>query len=111
MAFEALTSKEQDIVVRCMRATAAYIDDWEKHSRLGVEPQELQRVIGAWPKIDDASEDSNEFLAINNCLNEVCHGFEIASDEWSDWFDTPKSEIEAVYRKWLGIRRITGGVR
>ena len=30
MAFESLTLKEQDIVLRCMKATAAYVDDCEK---------------------------------------------------------------------------------
>jgi len=53
MAFEALSSKEQDIVLRCMNATTAYVDDCEKHRRLGLEPQELQRILDAWPNIDD----------------------------------------------------------
>jgi hypothetical protein len=74
MAFEVLTSREQDVVLRCMKATIAYVDDCEKHSRLGLEPQELQRVLDAWPHIDDSSEDSAEFLAVNNSLNEVCYG-------------------------------------
>ena len=30
MAFESLTLKEQDIVLRCMKATADYVDDCEK---------------------------------------------------------------------------------
>jgi len=111
MAFEALSSKEQNIVLRCMKATTAYIDDCEKRSRLGLEPQQLQRVIDAWPHIDDSSEDTAEFLAVNNSLNEVCYGFRIAPHEWGKWFDAPKSEIEAVYRKWLGIRKISGGIR
>ena len=111
MAFDALSSKEKDIVLRCMKATTAYVDDCEKHSRLGLEPQELQRVLDAWPNIDDTMEDTAEFLAVNNSLNEVCHGFRIAPDEWGKWFDAPKSEIEAVYRKWLGIRKISEGIR
>jgi truncated hemoglobin YjbI len=29
MAIEGLSVKERDIVLRCMKATAAYIDDWK----------------------------------------------------------------------------------
>jgi len=51
MAFEALSTEEQEIVLRCMKATVAHIEDWEKHSRLGIEPEELQRIISEWPNI------------------------------------------------------------
>ena len=111
MAFESLSAKEQEIVLLCMKATAAYVDDWEKHTRLGLEPEELQRVIIEWPNIDDADENGNGFLAINNCLNEVCHGFPVALDHWNEWFDAPKPEVEPVYQKWLSLRRTLGGVR
>lgn len=66
MAFEALTSREQNIVLRCMKATSAYVDNCEKHSRLGLGAQELQTVLDAWPNIDDTREDGAEFLAVNN---------------------------------------------
>jgi hypothetical protein len=36
MAFEALTSKEQDIVLRCIKATTAYVDDCEKIERAAI---------------------------------------------------------------------------
>jgi hypothetical protein len=111
MAFEKLSAKEQEIVLRCMRATAVYVADSEQHARVGVEPKELQHVIGEWPNIDDADEDSNGFLAINGCMNEVCHGFRIASEDWSTWFDTPKAEIKATYEKWLALKEISGGMR
>jgi hypothetical protein len=75
MAFEKLSAQDQKIVLRCMRATAAHVEDWEKHSRLGLEPDELKVIIDQWPKIDDADESGNGFLAINNCLNESAMGF------------------------------------
>ena len=111
MGMEGLSAKEQDIVFRCMTATAAHIDDWEKHSRLGLEAQDLQQEIIRWPNIDDGDHYGNGFLAINNCMNEVCHGFRIAPDQWSHWFDTPMSEIESTYRKWLSLKGIRGGIR
>jgi hypothetical protein len=45
MAFENLSTKEQEIVLRCMRATVVYVADSEKHARVGVEPEELQHII------------------------------------------------------------------
>ena len=88
-----------------------YVADSEQHARVGVEPEELQHIIGEWPNIDDTDEDSAGFLAINGCMNEVCHGFHIASEDWSTWFDTPKAEIKATYEKWLALKEISGGIR
>jgi hypothetical protein len=110
MGIERLSAKEQDIVLRCMRATAAHVDDWEKHARLGLEANDLQREIVRWPNIDDCDESGNGFLAINNCMNEVCHGFSIAPEEWSRWFDTPMSEIVSAYRKWQALTGTHGGI-
>jgi len=78
-----------------MKAASAHIDDWEKHARLSLEANDLQQEIGKWPNIDDRAETGNGFLAINNCLNEVCHGFRLTSEEWNRWFDTSISEVEA----------------
>jgi hypothetical protein len=111
MPFGDLTSKEQLVVLQCMKATAAHVADSEKHSRLGLETDELQGVIAKWPQIDDSAENSNGFLAINNCLNEVCHGFRIAPDDWKNWFDSPESEIKIIYQKWLRLRGLSGGIR
>ena len=111
MSIESLSAKQQDIVLRCMKATAAHVDDWEKHSRLGLEADDLQKVIIRWPNIDDRDDDGDDFLAINNCMNEVCHGFSIQPAEWSTWFNTPMSEIESTYRTWLALRGVSGGIR
>jgi hypothetical protein len=111
VAIESLTVQEREIVLRCMKATAAHIDDSEKHSRLGIEANDLQQVITQWPKIDDRDESGNDFLAINNCMNEVCNGFRIASVDWSSWFDNPMSEVVSTYRKWLALKGSSVGIR
>ena len=111
MAFEMLPAKDQEIALRCMKATAAHIEDWEKHTRLGLEPAELNSVIDQWPNIDDASNTGNGFLAVNNCLNEVCQGFQIESDEWNKWFDTPMADIKRTYETWLSLGELPGGLR
>jgi diaminopimelate decarboxylase len=108
MAFENLSAKQQEIVLRCMKATNAFIDDWEKHTRLGLSPEELQRVIQHWPQIDDSEETG--LLAVNNCLNEVCHGFHIDSNEWPRWFDCTREQVDDVYQRWLSLKRMSGGL-
>ena len=110
MAFEQLNPREQDIVLRSMKAVDRFIGDHEKHARLGLEPPELRAIIARWPLIDDSDDCKDGFLAINNCLNEVCHGFRIAPDEWSSWFNTPMSEVRTTYRTWLKLKGISGGI-
>ena len=46
MGIESLSAKEQDIVLRCMKATSTHLDDWEKHTRLGLEADDLQVIAG-----------------------------------------------------------------
>jgi len=111
MAIEALSVEEQGTVLSCMRATAAYLDDREFHTRLGFEIEDLRRLIDQWPNIDDRNENSVGFLAINNCLNEVCHGFEIPPSEWSNWFNVPMATVKDTYQNWLAIKGISGGIR
>jgi hypothetical protein len=111
MTIENLSAKDQDIVLRCMRTVASYIDDREKHPRLGIDAEELSQEIARSPNIDDRDENGNGFLAIHNCLNEICHGLRIAPEEWSNWFDTPTDEIVSTYRRWCALRGIRGGMR
>ena len=111
MAIARLSPREQGIVLCCMKATAAYIDDSEKYSRLGIEADVLSRLIDEWPNIYDHDEDGNGFLAVNNCFNEVCHGFKIEAADWKDWFDCPKIEVESTYRKWRSLSGTSGGIR
>jgi hypothetical protein len=110
MPFEKLSARDQEIVLRCMRATVAHVEDWEKHSRLGLGSVEIKVIIDQRPAIYDA--DENGFLAINNCLNEVCHEFRIEPNEWSNWFDTSDVEIKSTYKRWLSLRGLSsGGIR
>jgi hypothetical protein len=114
MAFADLSPNEQQIVLQCMQAIAdgPAIEDWEFHTRLGINRSTLRRIISAWPAIDDGSDSSEEFLAINNCLNEICHGIKIEDTEWQTWFTQPQDEIIKTYRKWLKVRESSsGGIR
>jgi hypothetical protein len=114
MAFAELSPSEQQIVLQCMKAIAdgPEIEDWEFQTRLGIVRPSLRRIISLWPAIDDSSDNSDEFLAINNCLNEVCHGLKLPDTEWRKWFAQPKDEIIKTYNKWLRLRGCSpGGIR
>jgi len=96
-----------------MRAIAdgLEIEDWEFQTRLGIARPALRRVISLWPQIDDGSDESDEFLAINNCLNEICHGVDIPPTEWEKRFAQPKDDIKPTYVKWLRLRDSSDGIR
>jgi hypothetical protein len=59
MAIEQLTEDEQAVVLGCLKAATAYIDDLEKHTRLGIEPEVLKRIIERWPAVDDRDQNGD----------------------------------------------------
>jgi hypothetical protein len=109
MAIESLSAKDQTIILRCMQAVGVLIEEWEMHSRLGVCREELDAQIAQWPAIDDRDNQSNAFLAVNNSLNEICHG--ISLDEWTNLIDATLDEVRETYREWLRIQNARGGIR
>jgi hypothetical protein len=112
MPIKDLSEDEKAVVLQCLRAIAEseLIDDWEMQTRLGVTRKTLREVISSWPNIDDTAVDSAESLAINNCMNEICHGVRVPPDEWKQWFTVTKAQILNAYRKWARHRgyRSTG---
>jgi hypothetical protein len=108
---DTLSAKEQAIVLGAMRATASHIDESEIPTRLGVDVDELARIISQWPIVDVGDQSGAGFLAVHNSLNEVCHGFRIEPSEWARWFDVPIDEVIAVYQRWLILANVRGGIR
>ena len=105
MAFKHLSPNEKEMVLKCMKAIAdgPEIEDWEFHTRLGIGRSDLRRIICLWPEIDDTSDRSPEFLAINNCMNEICHGVNISPTEWRRRLTQTRDEIRDTYHKWLRL--------
>jgi hypothetical protein len=105
MALKQLSPREQLIVLQCMQAIADgdAIEDWEFQTRLGIARPVLRKIISSWPEIEDSAENSDEFLAVNNCLNEACHGVDWAESEWQTWFAEPKDVIKRTYENWLRL--------
>jgi hypothetical protein len=113
MVLRNLSKVEQDLVFQSLKAIAegTEIGDWEFHSRLGVGRATLKELISKWPNINDSVEDSDEFLAINNCLNEVCNGIRWTAEAWSKRFTQPKKRFEQTYKAWLLNQKFRGDVR
>jgi hypothetical protein len=113
-AFDRLALDEQTAALDCMKVIAEgrEIEDWEFQTRLGITRAQLEKVITAWPEIDDSRESSEEFLAINNSFNEVCHGIAIPEAEWGKYFSQPREKVKKAYTHWLQLRGATrGGIR
>lgn len=111
MAFEQLTADEQEIVRQCMVfiLETDHIEHPEFATRLGIPEEELQQVLAAWPNLDDTDPHSISIVAINNCLNEVCHGLFIPESQWGQWFTDYREAVRAVYAKWLRLSGAQGG--
>ena len=107
MAFEKLSHPDQNVILSCLCAIAhgPFInDDWELQTRLGVHRSTLYKMIDIWPEIDDSADDSDETLAINNAMNEVCHGIRFSDADWCTWFKVDRNTIQAVYKRWSQFR-------
>jgi hypothetical protein len=105
MTLAKLSDTDRQIILQCLNAILkGRFLEGEFDARLGIEPGEFERIVAAYPNVDDSDDDSNETLTINNCLNEVCHGIRFSNREWAQWFNVSKSEVEEVYRKWAILR-------
>jgi hypothetical protein len=82
----------------------SWIDDFEFATRLGFERESLKEILGTWPLLDDSANGLGR-LAINNCMNEVCHGINISPRDWSDWFTQSPDEVKATFSEWLKVLR------
>ena len=113
MAFDELPRFDQEVVLQCVRAIADgdAITEAEFQTRLGITREILRGIISRWPKIDDRRSDSDEFLAVNNCLNEVCHGIRLTPEEWALRFTESRDTVLQTYRNWLRLSGSRGGIR
>lgn len=105
MALEQLTEQEQNTVRQCMEAilNGDEIEDFEFQTRLGIDRLQLRQVLVSWPHLDDADDNSDTCLAINNCMNEVVHGIYISPENWARWFTSPKEDVKATYQHWAEL--------
>src|ERR1700687_5025431 len=107
MAFRALKPEEQELIRKAIVAVlvSPYIHVEEYHPRLGVEYDAIKKMLHRWPEIEDQPE-SDDHLAINNCLSEVCDGLTFTEEmgftsrHWDIWFSCGRDEVTRVYDRW-----------
>jgi hypothetical protein len=106
MALRDLSEADREIARQCVAAITrgGFIEDFEFGARLGVEREQIAQLLTAWPEIDDGGDDSDACLALNNCMNEICHGVPIAPREWARWFTVSAPEVRDAYRRWAQSR-------
>src|SRR5512147_3167969 len=99
-----LTGDEQSAIRDCLRfALQGGELEGEFQTRLGVTEAEVQALLEQWPEIDDASDESAAVVAINNALNEVCHGQQVG--DWNRWFTVTPEALLALLGRWAADRR------
>ncbi|CEF49244.1 unnamed protein product [uncultured bacterium] len=81
-----------------MEATFRYFD-FDFQTRIGIPPESMRALLVAWPTVDDARDDSDACLAINNSLNDLLHGVGISEDEAMELVGVSRAEMLRVYRK------------
>lgn len=114
MSLKSLSDEDKAAVLQCMTALVGtqLIEDWEMHTRLGLTRERRRKVISRWPQIDDFVIDSDAFLAINNCMNEICSGVQIPPGQWDKWFTMKRLQVLDRYRKWsIRTANYSSGIR
>ena len=113
MALWALSDTDQQVIFQCLKAIleGPFIDGLEFQTRLGINRDELSQVVQAWPNVDDSNQDSVEALAINNCMNELCHGLNISDCQWSQWLGVDRRDVCEVYSRWASLNNYSRGLR
>jgi hypothetical protein len=112
--FRNLSYDERRAVWECMTAIfhGSFIGDFEFDARLAIDRPTFQAIMEDYPNLDDTDDDGPVAIAINNSINEICHGVRIGESEWKNWFGFSRDELNDVYRKWAHLRGWnSGGIR
>src|SRR5262245_44491561 len=103
MTLAHLTPDEREVVRRAMAATFRYFDA-DFHTRLGVDPEAMRSLLSNWSNINDADDESEACLAVNNSLNDLLNGVGISEREALELTGAGREELRTIYRKWAKQR-------
>lgn len=103
MSLASLNAEEKEVVRRAMAATFEYFT-FDFEARMGIEPEEMEKLLEAWPDVDDSDDASPASLAVNNSLNDLLHGEGISEAEAAAKIGVDREEMLRVYRKWADSR-------
>ena len=80
MSIASLNAEKKEIVRRAMAATFDYFT-FDFGDRIGIEPDEMRKLLDEWPNLDDSDDTSPSCVAINNSFNDLLYGEGISETE------------------------------
>lgn len=114
MPLSDLSAADRATVLRCLQSVlyGGWFDLGDADCLLGVSEAELREIESAWP-VDDRDPEGAAFLAVNNVLNEVCHGSgRPQGRECEESVGAAREEVMAIYVRWAKSHGLTWtGVR
>jgi hypothetical protein len=103
MSLTDLDEHELDVVRQCLQAAVEgpFFPDWEFETLFGLERDEVRRVLGSWPDIDET--DQNVVIAINNAFNNLL-GYPTPNkgEIWPRFISVGGMELARIFDKWKG---------
>ena len=77
---------------------------WDYQTRLGLAPDQMKALLANWPTVDDADDESDACLGINNSLNELLNGVGISEGEALRLIGVSRAELNRIFEKWATAR-------
>ncbi len=107
---ENLTTKEQEIVLNCLKACMdeTFFPDWEFHTLTGAEKAEVQEIIDMWPKADFNTGYTKPLVlnVLNNLLG-YPHG--VTDEAWDTAIGAEPKELDKLWEKINGMTENDAG--
>lgn len=94
-----LPQADQALIQQCLifvLGSRELADEFD--TRMGVSEAQARQILEQWPDVDDVADESTAVLAINNAINEVCHGVRVR--DWDRWFSASPADVRAAYVRW-----------
>lgn len=105
-----LEAGDGEVIRQCLVAAAdgPFFPDWEFHTLLGFERDEIRRMAERWPDWDGEVEQSD---AVNNVLNNLLgypHG---RWDAWHDYIAPFSADVARVYARWRDAKELDSSTK
>jgi hypothetical protein len=103
-----LSDRDVDVIGQCLKAAALgpFFPDWEFQTLFGLNRGDVAKIASEWPTVD--RRNPSVWLAVANSMTNLLgypHGLEA---EWGRYISAPRSELEAIFRKWKSLENPTG---
>lgn len=103
-------TRDAEVFRQCLWATVdgPFFDDWEFHTLLGFERDEIRRIVETWPEWDDVDVLA---VAINNSLNNLLRYPHGRWDAWHDYITPTPAEVACAFERFRDANLFDGGAK